>query len=133
MITASNLTKVFGTVTAIDDVSFHVGAGEVVGFLGPNGAGKTTTMRILAGIFPPTRGAASIVGHDVLADPMGARRRVGYFPEYAPFYPDLSVEQCLRFVGCLKQIARRRRGSAVADALTSCGLEEVARRLIGKL
>ena len=69
----------------------------------------------------------------MLADPMGARRRVGYFPEYAPFYPDLSVEQYLRFVGCLKQIARRRRGSAVADVLTSCGLEEVARRLIGKL
>jgi len=133
MITASNLTKVFGTVTAIDDVSFHVSAGEVVGFLGPNGAGKTTTMRILAGIFPPTRGAASIAGHDVLADAMEARRRVGYFPEYAPFYPDLSVEQYLRFVGCLKRIARRRRGSAVADVLTSCGLEEVARRLIGKL
>ena len=109
MITAFHLTKLFGTVTAIDDVSFHVSAGEVVGFLGPNGAGKTTTMRILAGIFPPTSGTASIAGHDVLADPIGARCGIGYFPEYAPFYPDLSVDQYLRFVARLKRIARRDR------------------------
>jgi ABC-2 type transport system ATP-binding protein len=133
MITASHLTKLFGTVTAIDDVSFHVSAGEVVGFLGPNGAGKTTTMRILAGIFPPTSGSASIAGHDVLEDPMGARRAIGYFPEYAPFYPDLSVEGYLRFVSRLKRIPRREQDAAVAETLSRCGLEQVARRLIGKL
>ena len=133
MITASHLTKLFGTVTAIDDVSFHVSAGEVVGFLGPNGAGKTTTMRILAGIFPPTSGSASIAGHDVLEDPMGARRAIGYFPEYAPFYPDLSVEGYLRFVSRLKRIPRRGQDAAVTEALSRCGLEHVARRLIGKL
>jgi ABC-2 type transport system ATP-binding protein len=133
MITASHLTKTFGSVTAIADVSFHVSVGEVVGFLGPNGAGKTTTMRILAGIFPPTRGTASIAGHDVLADSIGARRSIGYFPEYAPLYPDLSVEQYLRFVGCLKRIPRGRRGGAVTNVLSSCRLEGVAHRLIGKL
>jgi ABC-2 type transport system ATP-binding protein len=133
MITVSHLTKAFATITAIEDVSFHVGAGEVVGFLGPNGAGKTTTMRILAGIFPPTSGTASIAGHDVLDDPLGARRAIGYFPEYAPFYPDLSVEQYLRFVGRLKRLGRRELRAAARKVLASCGLDGVAGRLIGKL
>ncbi len=133
MITACNLTKVFGTVTAIDDVSFHVAAGEIVGFLGPNGAGKTTAMRILAGVFPPTMGRASIAGHDVLDEPMEARRALGYFPEYAPFYPDLSVVEYLHFVGRLKRIDRTTRRAAVERVLGSCGLQAVSRRLVGKL
>jgi ABC-2 type transport system ATP-binding protein len=133
MIVASHLSKVFGAVTAIDDVSFHVDAGEVIGFLGPNGAGKTTTMRILAGIFPPTTGVAQIAGHDVLAEPMAARRAIGYFPEYAPFYPDLSVMQYLGFVGRMKQLGRRERRASVERVLASCGLEAVAGRLVGKL
>jgi ABC-2 type transport system ATP-binding protein len=133
MIIASHLTKVFGTITAIDDVSFHVRRGEVVGFLGPNGAGKTTTMRILAGVFPPTSGAASIAGHDVVGDSIGARRAVGYFPEYAPVYPDLSVERYLHFVARLKRLGRRERDRAVAAVVSSCGLDRVARRLIGGL
>ena len=81
MIAAEQLTKRFGEFTAIEDVSFEVGAGEIVGFLGPNGAGKSTTMRILAGVFPPTRGRVRIAGYDVVADPLRARARVGYFPE----------------------------------------------------
>jgi ABC-2 type transport system ATP-binding protein len=133
MITASHLTKVFGTVTAIDDVSFHVDCGEVVGFLGPNGAGKTTTMRILAGVFPPTSGAAAVAGRDVIDEGMAARRAVGYVPEYAPLYPDQTVEQYLHFVGRLKRLPRRARDRGVADALSSCGLDGVARRLIGAL
>ena len=133
MIVASQLTKVFGAITAIEDVSFHVHPGEVVGFLGPNGAGKTTTMRILAGVFPPTSGTASIAGYDVMEASIEARRAVGYFPEYAPFYPDLSVEQYLHFVGRLKRLGRRERVSGVEEVLSSCGLEGVARRLIGKL
>lgn len=133
MITASHLTKVFGAITAIEDVSFHVKAGEIVGFLGPNGAGKTTAMRILAGVFPPTSGNASIGGHDVLNAPMAARRAIGYFPEYAPFYPDLSVEQYLQFVGRLKRLRRAPRGDGVTRVLASCGLERVKRRLVGKL
>jgi ABC-2 type transport system ATP-binding protein len=133
MITASGLTKVFGTVTAIEDVSFHVAAGEIVGFLGPNGAGKTTAMRILAGVFPPTSGRASVAGHDVLDEPMEARRAIGYFPEYAPFYPDLSVAQYLHYVGRLKRLDGRARRAAVDRVLVSCGLEAVAGRLVGKL
>ena len=133
MITARNLTKVFGAVTAIEDVSFHVAAGEIVGFLGPNGAGKTTAMRILTGVFPPTSGRAAIAGHDVLDEPMEARRAIGYFPEYAPFYPDLSVEQYLHFVGRLKRLDRPARRAGVDRVLGSCGLRAVARRLVGKL
>jgi ABC-2 type transport system ATP-binding protein len=133
MITACNISKVFGAVTAIEDVSFHVAAGEIVGFLGPNGAGKTTAMRILAGVFPPTTGRASIAGHDVLDEPMEARRALGYFPEYAPFYPDLSVVQYLRFVGRLKRLDHAARRAGVERVLGSCGLEAVAGRLVGKL
>ena len=133
MISASHLTKVFGSITAVDDVSFEVGAGEIVGFLGPNGAGKTTAMRILAGVFPPTSGTASIAGHDVLDDPMEARRAIGYFPEYAPFYPDLSVGQYLHYVGRLKGLRSPRRRAAVGRVLASCGLEGVRRRLVGHL
>jgi ABC-2 type transport system ATP-binding protein len=133
MIVASRLTKIFGATTAIEDVSFDIGAGEIVGFLGPNGAGKTTTMRVLAGIFPPTSGSATIAGHDILDDPMGARRSLGYFPEYAPFYPDLSVDAYLHFVGRLKRLGRARRREGVERVLGQCGLGDVRRRLIGNL
>jgi ABC-2 type transport system ATP-binding protein len=133
MIIASHLTKVFGTVTALDDVSFQVVRGEIVGFLGPNGAGKTTAMRILAGVFPPTSGAASIAGHDVVDDSIGARRAVGYFPEYAPVYPDLSVERYLHFVARLKRLGRQGRHRGVAAVVSSCGLDAVAGRLVGGL
>ncbi len=133
MIVASCLTKLFGATTAIEDVSFNVGAGEIVGFLGPNGAGKTTTMRILAGIFPPTSGSATVAGHDVLEEPMSARRSLGYFPEYAPFYPDLGVEAYLHFVGRLKRLGRTRRREGVERVLGQCGLADVRRRLVGNL
>jgi ABC-2 type transport system ATP-binding protein len=133
MIVARNITKVFGAVTAVADVSFAVAAGEIVGFLGPNGAGKTTTMRILAGIFPPTSGTASIAGHDVVDAPMAARSAIGYFPEYAPFYPDLSVAQYLHFVGRLKRLGRAARRDGVGRVLAQCGLEHVSRRRVGTL
>ncbi len=133
MIVARDITKVFGAVTAVEEVSFAVAAGEIVGFLGPNGAGKTTTMRILAGIFPPTSGTASIAGHDVVDEPMAARRAVGYFPEYAPFYPDLSVVQYLHFVGRLKRLGRGARRDGVERVLAQCGLEHVRRRRVGTL
>ncbi len=133
MIEVRELTKTFGTVEAVRGISFRVGAGEVVGFLGPNGAGKTTTMRVLAGIFPPTTGAVRIAGRDPLREPLACRRAVGYFPEYAPFYPDLRVEEYLCFVARLKRIARAARTHAVAEVLATCGLEGVARRRIGTL
>jgi ABC-2 type transport system ATP-binding protein len=133
MIEVRNLRKTFGAVEAVAGVSFRVDRGEIVGFLGPNGAGKTTTMRILAGIFPPTSGEVRIDGRDPLREPLACRRAVGYFPEYAPFYPDLRVEPYLAFVARLKRIPRRERSTAVAQAIAACGLEAVAGRRIGTL
>jgi ABC-2 type transport system ATP-binding protein len=127
------LTKRFGSLTAVDAVDLDVREGEVFGYLGPNGAGKTTTMRILAGIFPPTTGEVRIAGRDPAREPLACRRAVGYFPEYAPFYPDLRVEGYLRFVARMKRIPRAARAGAVAEVLASCGLESVARRRVGTL
>jgi len=133
VIEASHLTKEFGSIRAIDDVSFAIPRGEIAGFLGPNGAGKTTTMRILAGIFPPTSGRASIAGFDTRTHGLEARRRLGYFPENAPYYPDLSVSVYLRTVGKLKGIESSRRGREIDAVLEACGLRQVATRLVGKL
>jgi ABC-2 type transport system ATP-binding protein len=133
MIRADNLTKRFGSFTAIDDVSFHVGRGEVVGFLGPNGAGKSTTMRILAGVFPPSRGQATIAGYDVVRESLRARAVVGYFPERISLYVDMVVERYLRYVGEMKGLDGRTARREAAQAMKSCGLEPVASRLIGSL
>jgi ABC-2 type transport system ATP-binding protein len=133
MIEVRDLTKRFGEVHALGGISFRVDRGEIVGFLGPNGAGKTTTMRILAGIFPPTSGEILLAGRDPAREPLACRRAVGYFPEYAPFYPDLRVAAYLRFVARMKRIPRAARAGAVADALARCGLEGVAGRRIGTL
>ncbi|MDG2307032.1 MAG: ABC transporter ATP-binding protein [Candidatus Binatia bacterium] len=133
MIEVSHLTKRFGDFVAVDDLSFSVGTGECVGFLGPNGAGKTTTMRVIAGIFPPTTGIVRVGGHDVRREPNAARRVLGYFPENAPFYPEMSVEGYLAFVARAKRIERAARAGHVEKALAACGLGEVRRRLVGKL
>jgi ABC-2 type transport system ATP-binding protein len=133
MIEVRDLRKTFGQVEAVAGISFTVAEGEIVGFLGPNGAGKTTTMRILSGVYPPTSGEVRIAGHDVLAEPLACRRAVGYFPEYAPFYPDLRVVGYLRFVARLKRIPRGEREAAVGRVLLACALEKVAHRRIGTL
>src|SRR5256885_2719998 len=133
MIEVRDLTKTFGAIEAVRGISFRVDMGEIVGFLGPNGAGKTTTLRILAGIFPPTSGEVRIAGRDPARDPLACRRAVGYFPEYAPFYPDLRVEGYLRVVARMKRIPRAERARAVARVLASCGLDGVARRRVGTL
>jgi len=128
-----DLKKSFGRVEAVGGISFRVEAGEIVGFLGPNGAGKTTTMRILAGIFPPSAGEVRVAGRDALREPLACRRAVGYFPEYAPFYPDLGVQAYLAFVARLKRLPRPAQREAVGRVLAACGLEAVARRRIGAL
>ncbi|MEW6267909.1 MAG: ABC transporter ATP-binding protein [Thermodesulfobacteriota bacterium] len=133
MIEVAHLTKEFGDFTAVEDVSFTVAPGECVGFLGPNGAGKTTTMRVIAGIFPPTRGAVRVAGHDVQREPRAARRLVGYFPENAPFYPEMSVEGYLAFVARAKRLARGAQRGEIERVLRACGLGDVRRRLVGKL
>jgi ABC-2 type transport system ATP-binding protein len=102
LIEIDGLTKRFGTFTAVDDVSFQVARGEVLGFLGPNGAGKSTTMRMLAGFMTPTAGTARICGHDVQTDSVAARRQLGFLPEGAPTYPDMTVLSFLRFVAAIR-------------------------------
>jgi ABC-2 type transport system ATP-binding protein len=133
VIEASGLSKRYGDLIAVDDVSFSVQPGEVVGFLGPNGAGKTTTMRILTGFLPPTDGRVVIDGHDIFSDPLAARRAIGYLPESPPIYPEMSVEGYLLYVSKLKDVPRRERRSAVDRAVERCGLVEVRRRVIGAL
>jgi ABC-2 type transport system ATP-binding protein len=133
MISAERLTKRFGAFTAIEDVSFEVARGEIVGFLGPNGAGKSTTMRILAGVFPPSHGQVRIDGHDMVRDALRARALVGYFPERVSVYVDMTVQHYLRYVGEMKGLDRRAARRDAGTAMTSCSLEPVADRLIGTL
>ncbi len=133
MIEAVGLSRRYGELLAVDDVSFSVEEGEVVGFLGPNGAGKTTTMRMLTGYLPPTDGTAVIAGHDIFSDPLAARRAVGYLPETPPLYPEMDVQGYLRFVAKLHDVPRAERKTAIERALERCGLADVRRRVIGAL
>jgi ABC-2 type transport system ATP-binding protein len=133
MLQARHLTKCFGALTAINDVSFDVERGEIVGFLGPNGAGKSTTMRILCGVFPPTSGQAIVAGYDVVADSLRARRVVGYAPERVALYLDMTVREYLHYVAEMKGVDAAHRRSSIDAALSSCGVGQVAQRLIGTL
>lgn len=133
MIEARRLSKMFGSVSAVDRISFEVGRGEVVGLLGPNGAGKTTTMRLLTTYLPPTSGRASLRGHDVLDEPLEARRVVGYLPENAPIYGEMRVREYLNFRARLKDVPRSERRSAIAGAVSRCGLSDVQNRVLGHL
>jgi len=131
MIDAESLTKTYGPRTAVQDVSFHVEKGEIVGFLGPNGAGKTTTMRMLTGYLPPTNGRASINGYDMLTQSLEARRHIGYLPETVPLYPEMSVADYLDFMAALRHVPNRR--AAVQRAMEATHIEDRARMTIGKL
>jgi ABC-2 type transport system ATP-binding protein len=133
LIEARHLTKRFGGRTAIEDVSFRVACGEVVGLLGPNGAGKSTTFRLLAGIFPPDGGRALVDGLDLARDPLAARRRLGYLPERPPLYVDLTVEEQLGFVAALRDVPSAERGRAIDAAVARTNLAECRRRRIGGL
>lgn len=133
MITVENLSKIYGSIPAINDVSFQVEAGEILGFLGPNGAGKTTTMRILAGYLPATTGTAKIAGFDVHEEGMKVRQRIGYLPENPPLYGDMTVEGFLHFVAHIKGVLRRDRKERVNLSLEKCQLTEKRKVLIRKL
>ena len=117
----------------MDHVSFTAEAGDVVGFLGPNGAGKTTTMRILTGFLPATDGTAKIDGHDIVEDPLAARRAIGYLPETPPLYPEMDVTGYLHYVAKIKDVPRSERREKVERAMQRCGLLDVRRRVIGAL
>jgi ABC-2 type transport system ATP-binding protein len=133
MIQVDQLTKHYGPVTAIQDVSFSVEKGRIVGFLGPNGAGKSTTMKILSCFMPATSGTARVAGYDVFSQSLEVRRRIGYLPENAPLYADLSVAAYLDFVAEIKGVGRGARRGRVADVMERCFVSDMQNRLIGKL
>jgi ABC-2 type transport system ATP-binding protein len=133
MIEVEGLTKRYGDVTAVENVSFRVNKGEIVGFLGPNGAGKTTTMRIITGYLPATRGTVSVAGFDVFRDGMKAKKKIGYLPEHPPVYTDMSVESYLQFVAKIKGVPRGQRSTAIRGVMERCGIADVRETIIGKL
>src|SRR6185369_2858473 len=133
MIDVHGLTKQYGPVTAIRDVSFAVAPGEIVGFLGPNGAGKSTTMRILSCFMPATGGSARVAGFDVFRESMEVRRRIGYLPENVPLYTDLRVAPYLDFVAEVKGVPRSARKKRVAEVMDRCLITEMQHRLIRNL
>ena len=133
MIQVQHLTKRYGRVTAVEDVSFRVERGEILGFLGPNGAGKTTTMRILTGYMPATEGKAIVAGFDVFDQPVEAKRRTGYLPETPPLYPDMTVREYLEFVAKLKGVLSADRRERVRAVMDRTRIADVSERLTGKL
>jgi ABC-2 type transport system ATP-binding protein len=133
MIEVQNLTKRYGDLVAIDNVSFCVAQGEILGFLGPNGAGKTTTMRIISGYMPPTDGTVRIGHYDVIEDSLKAKRRIGYLPENPPLYNDMTVEGYLDFVADIKHVSGKNKKNKINLAMERCGITDVKKRLIGNL
>jgi ABC-2 type transport system ATP-binding protein len=133
VIEVQHLTKRYGRVTAVDDVSFRVERGEILGFLGPNGAGKTTTMRILTGYMPATEGKAIVAGFDVFDQPIEAKRRTGYLPETPPLYPDMSVVEYLDFVAKIKGVPSSGRRERVRGAMERTRIADMANRACSKL
>jgi len=133
MIEVASLTKRYGELAAIRDVSFTAAPGQILGFLGPNGAGKTTTMRIITGFLPATTGTVRVDGFDVFEQSAEVRRRIGYLPENPPLYNDMSVPSYLRFVAKLKGLRRGDVAVALERVLDTCGLRQVRDRLLGHL
>lgn len=133
MITVEHLTKAFGPKLAVNDVTFTVNRGEVLGFLGPNGAGKSTTMRMVTGFIPPTSGSITVGGHDVLENPIPAKRMIGYLPENAPGYADMTVTGFLRFAAELRGLHGDARKRAVNRAIELCFLQNVVYQSIDTL
>jgi ABC-2 type transport system ATP-binding protein len=133
MIKVEGLTKRYARNVAVDDISFEVEKGQIVGFLGPNGAGKTTTMRVLTCFLPPTSGAASVAGFDVLEKPIEVKKRIGYLPETPPLYPEMEVSEYLQFAGRLKGFSGAELTKRVGEVSEQCSITDVSSKLIGKL
>ena len=133
MIEVEELTKSYGSVTAVDRVSFQVNKGEILGFLGPNGAGKTTTMRILTGFMPATSGTARVAGFDVFNDSLDVRKHIGYLPEAPPVYPDMTVEDYLEFVARIKLAPAEKRATLVKEAMEKTNITDRRKDLIKRL
>lgn len=133
MIEVERVSKKFGSLAAVSDLSFCIKPGEVVGLLGPNGAGKTTTMRLLTGFMPPTSGSIRISGFDLLEKPKEAKKRLGYLPENPPLYPELTVEETLSFAAGLRKIPKREKKEKIERALVKTGIAADRRRLVGHM
>lgn len=133
MIKVEGVTKRYARFTAVDNVSFEVGKGQIVGFLGPNGAGKTTTMRILTCFQPPSEGKASVAGFDVMEQPMEVKRRIGYLPETPPLYPDMEVGEYLDFAGKLKGLRGNDLARRITEVSAKTNISDVRGKLIHKL
>ncbi len=133
MITVKELTKRYARNTAVDQISFEIQKGQIVGFLGPNGAGKTTTMRMLTCFLPPTAGTATVAGFDVLEQPMEVKKRIGYLPETPPLYPEMRTGEYLEFVGKLKGLSKPELGKRVDYVCERCAVADVRDRLLSKL
>jgi len=133
MIKVEGLTKKYARTVAVDNISFEVEKGGIVGFLGPNGAGKTTTMRVLTCFLPPSSGSASVAGFDVLEHPLEVKKRIGYLPESPPLYPEMEVDEYLTFVGRLKGISGSDIARRVGEVAERCAVADVRTKLIGKL
>ncbi|MBD2694015.1 ABC transporter ATP-binding protein [Anabaena catenula] len=133
MIEVEHLSKIYGSTSAITDVTFNVEPGEILGLLGPNGAGKTTTMRILAGYLPATKGTAKIAGYDVHENSLAVRQKIGYLPETPPLYPEMTVEGFLHFVAQIKGVSAGDRSLKVQAAMQRCNLQEKRKVIIRKL
>jgi ABC-2 type transport system ATP-binding protein len=133
MIKVQGLTKRYARKVAVDNISFEVEKGQIVGFLGPNGAGKTTTMRVLTCFLPPTSGSVQVAGFDVLQQPMEVKKRIGYLPETPPLYPEMEVHEYLEFVGRLKGVPSADLTKRVVEVAEKCAVADVRKVLIGKL
>jgi ABC-2 type transport system ATP-binding protein len=133
MIKVEGLTKRYARTVAVDNISFEVQKGQIVGFLGPNGAGKTTTMRVLTCFLPPTSGSVNVAGFDVVEHPLEVKRRIGYLPETPPVYPEMETWEYLNFVGRLKGISSADIDRRVDEVLGRCAIGDVRKKLIGKL
>jgi len=133
MITAKELTKRYARTTAVDQITFEVAKGQIVGFLGPNGAGKTTTMRMLTCFLPPSAGTATVAGFDVLEQPLEVKRRIGYLPETPPIYPEMDTTEYLKFVGKLKGLSGAELQRRVDYVCDRCAIMDVKQKLLGKL
>jgi ABC-2 type transport system ATP-binding protein len=133
LISARRVSRDYGPLRAVNDLTFDLPRGQVLGFLGPNGAGKSTTMQILSGVLAPSSGQVEIAGHDLLDEPLAAKAAIGYLPEQPPLYRELRVDEYLNFCARLHRIPAKRRQPAIDLAAQQCGLEQVMRRLIGNL
>jgi len=133
MITVKELTKRYARTIAVDQISFEVAQGQIVGFLGPNGAGKTTTMRMLTCFLPPSSGTANVAGFDVLEQPLEVKKRIGYLPETPPIYPEMETAEYLKFVGKLKGLSGANLVERVNYVCDRCAVADVKNRLLGKL